>query len=82
MSPAGELDLMRAVAVLDHQLAAVIVVGLRQEERRRQVGADPPAAIGQEADRIVDMVAEAMCLGGVVAIEQGREDRTAEARPT
>ena len=59
----GQLDLMLAIAVLDDQLAAVIVVGLGQEERRRQVGPDPPAAIGQEADGIVDMVAEAMALG-------------------
>ena len=58
-----QLDRMGAVSVLDDQLAAVIVLGIGQEEGRRQVGADPAGAAGQEADRIVDMIAERMSLG-------------------
>ena len=43
MSPAGELDALRAEGVLDHQLAAVVLVGLAQEQRAAHVGAHPLA---------------------------------------
>ena len=77
--PRLELDAVRAVAVLDHQLAAVIIGGIAEEERRRDVGADPPAA-GQGAKRIVDMLAEAVAVAGVVAVEQGRDDPPRQRR--
>ena len=44
--------------ILDHQLAAVIVVGLVEEERRRQIAAQPEIAAALDAHRIVDMRAE------------------------
>ena len=44
-----QLDRMRAVGVLDDQFAAVIIVGIRQEQGRRKVGADTARAIRQDS---------------------------------
>ena len=38
-----QLDALRAVGVLDHQLAAVVFVGLGEEQRAADVGAHPLA---------------------------------------
>ena len=70
-----ELDLMRAGAVLDHQLAAVVIGRFAEEQGRREVGADRARAVGQEADGVVDVIAKGMAVASVVAVEQRREDR-------
>ena len=69
---------MRAVGVLDHQLAAVVLVRVGEEQRRRQVGADAVRRAGDLADGVVDVVAER--LAALVAIEQRREDAQRQRR--
>ena len=53
-----QFDLMRAVEILDHELPAVIVLRLGQEQRRRQIGADAQAREAIAAHGIVDMDTE------------------------
>ena len=49
---------MGTVEVLDHQLAAIILVRLGQKQRYRQVGPDPQSRETVPPHRIVDMDAE------------------------
>jgi len=72
--PGGQLDVVRAVGVLDDQFAAVIFLGLRQEQRRREVGANPQAREMIAAHGIVDMDAEMVAAVRDVAIEQRRKN--------
>jgi len=72
--PGGQLDVVRAVGVLDDQFAAVIFLGLRQEQRRREVGANPQARELVATHGIVDMDAEMVAAVRDVAIEQRRKN--------
>ena len=67
-----QLHFMRAIIVLDHEYAAVILVRLRQKQRDREVGANAHAGQWVAAHRVVDMHAEMLALA--VAIEQRRKD--------
>ena len=58
--PGGQLDRLRAELVLDQQLAAVVVVGIGEEQRGRQVAAHAELAAALDADRVVDMGAEGL----------------------
>ncbi len=64
----GQLHLVAAVGVLDHELAAVVILGRGDEQRRRHVGADLQRCVEIAADRVVDVRAEGHA--GVVAVEQ------------
>ncbi|MNS84811.1 hypothetical protein D3C72_1186490 [compost metagenome] len=66
-----QLDRLGAVHLFDDQFAAVIVLGLGQEEGGGQVAAD--AEVSPLADGVVDVDAE--LAAALVAIEQGRKDR-------
>ena len=74
-----QLHAVDAVGVLDHQLAAVVVLGVGEEQRRRQVGADAVRRARHLADGVVDVAAER--LAARVAVEERREDRAAAAPP-
>ena len=67
-----QLHPLRAVRVLDDEFAAVVVAGRRQEQRRRQVGAEATAACRVHADRAVDVAAERHAFA--VAVEERRKD--------
>ena len=69
-----QLDLVGTVEVLDHELAAVILVRLRQEQRHRQVGSDAQAGQPVPPHRVVDMDAEMVPVRRRIAIEQRRKD--------
>lgn len=68
----GQLHLLQAVGVLDHQFAAVIVLRVAEEEGRGQVGTDPLAAAMDVAHGVVDVEVERAPAG--IAVEQRRED--------
>ena len=70
ISPAGELDRLRSIGVLDQQLAAVVFFRRSQEQRGRQVGAQPVRGTGNLPDGVVDVRAKGHA--GLVAIEQRR----------
>ena len=53
-----QLDRVHAVGVLDDQLAAVVFVGLGEEQRRREIGANAKRRARDLPDRVVDVVAE------------------------
>jgi hypothetical protein len=61
-----------AVGVVDHQLAAVVLLGAAQEEGRRQIGAHAEGAARQLPDGIVHVRSERHA--GLVAVEQRWED--------
>ena len=63
-----------------HQLAAVVLLGLREKQRRRQVRPDAHAGRRRVADGVVDVAAEG--LAALVAVEQRRKDPRAAAPPT
>ena len=71
----GELVIEDSYGAHEVKLAAVVVAGVGEEYRGGQVGADRAEAVGEEAYGIVDMVAEGMPLGPVVAVEQRRDHR-------
>jgi len=68
----GQLHLVDAIVVLHRQLAAVVLVGLRQEQRARKVGADADRGPGDPADSAVDVGAEKVAFP--VAVEQRGKD--------
>ena len=71
-----QLDRPVAGHVLDHQLAAVIAVGIGEEEGGGKIGADAPAG-RQRPPGIVDMGAE--IVAGLVAAEHRRVDRLGQS---
>ena len=73
-----QLHAVDAVGVLDHQLAAVVLVRVGEEQRRRQVGADAVRRAGDLPDGVVDVVAER--LPALVAVEERREDAQRQRR--
>ena len=62
---------MRAVGVFDDELAALVVVRIDEEERRREIGADAVRRAGHLPDRVVDVAAERVTAG--VLIEERRK---------
>jgi hypothetical protein len=66
-----QLHAMDAVAVLDHQLTPVVIFGIVQKQRRRQIGADAMRRARHRADRVVDVITEG--LAALIAVEQGRK---------
>ncbi len=81
MSPAGKLHAVRAVGVLDHEFAAVVVVRLGEKQRRRDIGAQAHAAgTRNDADRTVDVIVEFHA--GIVAIEHRRQHAKRQSRRT
>ena len=69
-----QLDLVRAVSVLDHELAAVIFLGLATGTASPTDRCGCAARETVAAHRIVDMDAEMMAVVRRIAIEQRRED--------
>ncbi|MNC27967.1 hypothetical protein D3C75_761570 [compost metagenome] len=67
----SQLDLLHAIGVLDHQLAAVVAVRIAEEQRGRQVGTHPLRAALGLAQGVVDVEAEIAALA--VAVDQRRE---------
>ena len=63
---------MNAVSVLDDQLSPVVLAGLAEEQRRREIGPDALARAAHVADGVVDVAAERVA--ALVAIEQRRKD--------
>ena len=61
---------MRAVRVLDRELAAFVAVGVRQEQRGGQVAAQPLDAAALDPHRVVDVHAELLAAG--ITVEQRR----------
>ena len=76
--PGGQLQAGRFAKAFDDQPAAVIAVGVGEEERRRQVAPDPEIAAAAHADCIVDMVAE--IFAARIAVEIGRIDFVRQRR--
>ncbi len=54
----GQLDRLLAELPLDHQVAAVIAVGVGEEECRGEIAADAEVAAAPDADGVVDMRVE------------------------
>ena len=73
-----KLDLVHAVLVLHRQFAAVVLLGLGQEQRHGEVGADAQRRAGNAADGIVDMRAEV--LADAVSVEERGEDLERQCR--
>ncbi|MCY1429252.1 hypothetical protein D9M71_451620 [compost metagenome] len=67
----GQLDLLHAIGVLNHQFAAVIAVRVAEEQRRGQVGTHPLRAALGLAQGVVDVEAEVAAFA--VAVDQRRE---------
>ena len=65
-----KLDAMFAEGVVDHEFAAVVVFGLRQEQRAGEVAADAESGAAQMAHGVVNVVAEG--LAARIAVEQRR----------
>ena len=74
MSPARELDRMRAEGVLDDQLTAVVVFGSPEKKGGGNVGAQPMGRARNLAHGIVDMRAKRHAR--LIAIEERRKDVT------
>ena len=72
-----QLDVVRAVGIFHHQFAAIVFVGVREEQRRGKVRADAVWRAGHLADGVVHVRAER--LAALIAIEQRRETRAAAA---
>ncbi len=68
----GQLHLMRAVLVFDDEFAAVVLLGLGEEQRYAEVGANARRGPRDGADRTVDVRAEEVALA--VAVEERRKD--------
>jgi len=68
----GEFDGFGAVGVLDDEFAAVVFVGIGEEERAGKIRAKAMAGAGDDADGTVDVRAEGLAAG--VAVEHRRED--------
>jgi hypothetical protein len=60
--PSRKFDLMHAVSVLDRQLSSVVFVRFREEERRRDVGANAVRRAGDLADGVIDVRAERLAM--------------------
>ena len=59
----GQLHGMRAVAVLDHQFAAVVVGGIAEEQGGGEVAAQAMRRARHLKDRVVEVRAEALAAG-------------------
>jgi hypothetical protein len=68
----GELHLVHAEVILDHQLSPLILLRSGEEERRGQIGPDAVGSSGNLADRVVHVVSER--LPALISIEERRED--------
>ena len=68
----GQLHGVHAERVLDHELSSVVLVGLAEEERGGEVGAEAVRRPRHLAHRVVHVGAEG--LPAFVAVEERRED--------
>ncbi|MNM63748.1 hypothetical protein D3C81_751230 [compost metagenome] len=76
--PRRQFHLLHAVGVLDHQFTAVVVLGVAQEQRRRQVGTHSLLAAAGLAQGVVDMEAEIATLS--VTVDQRWKDFVRQGR--
>ena len=72
----GQFDALRAVGIFDDEFAALVFVGIGEEQRGGDIGADALGAAGDLTDGVIDVSAERLAAG--VAIEQRREDLQGE----
>lgn len=63
-----QLDAVRAIGVLDQQLAALVLLGRAEKQRRREIGADPVARPADLPDGVVDVAPERVAF--FVSIEE------------
>ena len=57
-APRWQLDIVRAVGILDQQLAALILLGITEKQRRREIRADPVSRPADLPDRVVRVAPE------------------------
>src|SRR5687767_4378481 len=67
-----ELHGFGAVGVLDHELTAVVFLGVGEEKRGGEIGAETLAGPGYDADGAIDVRAERLAAG--VAVEHWRQN--------
>ena len=63
---------MQAVSVFDHQLAAVVFIGISKEERRGEIGTHAMRCSRYLSNRIVDVVSKRLPV--LITIEEWRKN--------